>query len=77
MMKKKEYIAPVMEHLNLDIPSILAGTTVEGETVHVGEGGEAGYDEKTARPYRRRDRRRAGPPRLRADAAGARTAHQT
>lgn len=46
MMKKKEYIAPVMEHLNLDIPSILAGTTVEGETVHVGEGGEAGYDEE-------------------------------
>ena len=45
MMKKKVYIAPVLEHLNLDIPSILAGTT-HGPETEVYEGGTTGDGEE-------------------------------
>lgn len=46
MNMKKKYIAPEMEHLNLDIPSILAGTNgnmdPSGKTGTIEYGGDAG-----------------------------------
>ena len=53
MKIKKIYIAPELEFLNLDIPSILAGTgnnsAIDKEnpgTGYVGGGGEAGGDDE-------------------------------